>query len=192
MRADDCFLLLVDLQVGSLATIRTIEPKVLKSHVIALATVANIHKMPAILTAGKKPGVSGAFLPELKALLPGHAYVERTAVGAFAASAVKEAAAATGRSTAIIAGVATDIGVLHTALGAKAAGLDVWVVVDACGTTDPRAETLAIARLNADGIGTTGWASLAAGWMGDFAGPFALETMALLSQTLQSGEGPFG
>ena len=192
MRAEDCFLLLVDLQVGSLTTIHTIDPKALKDNAIALATLANIHKMPSILTAGKKPGVSGAFLPELRALLPGHAYVERTAVGAFDAPAVKAAAAANGRSTAIIAGVATDIGVLHAAIGAKAAGLDVWVVVDACGTTDSRAESLAIARLSAAGVVTTGWASLATEWMGDFAGPLGLETMALLSQRIPSAEGPFG
>jgi nicotinamidase-related amidase len=92
----------------------------------------------------------------------------------------------------IMAGVATDIGLLHAALGAKAAGFEAITVLDASGTTDPQAEELARLRLTQEGVGLTGWASLAAGLMGDFAGPHSLDKMALLSQRMDTAGGPFG
>ncbi len=188
----DCLLLLVDLQVGSVSSVRTTEPAHLKDNAIALAALASIHAIPAVLTAGKKPGVGGVFLPELKAMLPGHAFAERTTVAAFDAEGVREAVKRTGRRTVIAAGVATDIGLLYAALGAKAEGYDVWAVMDASGTTDPGAEGLARHRLSEAGVTLTGWASLAAGLMGDFGGPKALDTMALLAQRMDfAGGSPF-
>lgn len=148
--------------------------------------------MPSVLTAGRKPGVGGVFLPELKSLLPGHAFIERSCVAAFDEPALTEAVRATGRQTVIMAGVATDIGVLYAALGAKASGYDVIAVLDASATTDTQAEELARLRLVHEGIRLTGWASLATGLMGDFAGPQSLDTMALLAQRMDTHSGPFG
>jgi nicotinamidase-related amidase len=135
--------------------------------------------------------IRGVFLPELKALLPGHIFVERTNVSAFETPALRDAAASTGRKTIITAGVATDIGLLYAALGAKAAGYDVWAVLDASETTDAQAEEIAKLRLVQSGIGVVGWASLAAGLMADFAGPQSLDTMALLAQRMESSSDPF-
>ena len=188
---DECMLLLVDLQVGALASIRTIAPAQLKDNAIALATLAHLHGMPTVLTAGRKPGVGGVFLPEIKALLPGHAYIERTTVAAFETPALHEAVTATGRKTVITAGIATDIGLLYAALGAKAAGFDVWAVLDASGTTDDKAEGIARVRLVQSGVGVTGWASLATGLMADFTRPHSLDTMALLAQRMDPDASPF-
>jgi hypothetical protein len=166
------------------------KPQVLKDNVIALATLAKIHKIPSVLTAGRKPGVGGVFLPELKALLPDHAYVERTKVAALEEPGVLDALKITERKTLIIAGVATDIGLLYAALGAVGSGFSVIVVLDACGTTDDKAEEIAKLRLVEAGICIAGWASLAAGLMGDFAGPTSHETMALLTQRMNA-QSPF-
>ena len=190
-RAEDCALLLVDLQVGAMSSIRTMSPARLKDNAIALATLAQLHAIPAVLTAGRKPGVGGVFLPELKALLPGHVYVERTAAAAFDDPGVARAVAATGRTTVIVAGIATDIGLLFAALGAKAAGLDVIAVLDVAGTTDAQAESIARHRLWRAGVSIAGWASLATGLMHDFAGPHGLATMALLAQRMDAAGRPF-
>ena len=191
-RSEDCALMLVDLQVGAVASVRTMAPARLKDNAIALATMAQMHAMPAVLTAGRKPGVAGVFLSELKGLCPGHVFVERTTVDAFDEPRVRDAVKMTSRKTLIMAGVATDIGLLHAALGARSAGFHVVAVLDASGSTDPRAEKWACDRLAGAGVDVTGWASLATGLMGDFAGPHGLETMALLAQRLDAAGGPFG
>jgi nicotinamidase-related amidase len=189
--AQDCALLLVDLQIGAVATIRTIEPERLRSHVIALATVAQMHAMPAILTAGRKPGVGGVFMPELRAMLPSAPYAERSHAAAFDDLHVREALLAAQRKTLIVAGVATDIGVCFAALGALQAGYEVWVVVDACGAVDAAAEEAARLRMAREGAIITGWASLAVGLMGDFEGPHGLPTMALIAARAPVGFAPF-
>ncbi len=124
-------------------------------------------------------------IPEVAQRLPGHAPIPRTLVAAFEEPAVADAVAEAGRPHLIVAGVATDIGVLYAALGGLAAGLQVHVVLDACGTNDARAGAIAEQRLIADGVVVTGFATLALGLMGDFHGPFARDTLALL-------KGPFG
>lgn len=179
------------MQVGAVGSIRTIEPNRLRDNVVALATIANLHRLPAVLTAGRKPGVGGVFMPELRALLPQAAFVARGRAAAFEDAALSEAVAATGRKTLIVAGVATDIGVTFAALGALNAGYEVWVVVDACGAVDAAAEEAAKARMAREGVLMTGWASLGVGLMGDFESPLGPPTMALISARMPSGAGPF-
>jgi nicotinamidase-related amidase len=189
LNPNDCALLLIDLQIGAISSVKTMEPARLKDNAIALASACRLHGMPSVLIAGKRPGIAGAFLPELKLLCVGHILVERTQVAAFENSNVAEAVSALGRRTIIAAGVATDIGLLYAALGARAAGYAVWAVIDASGTTDPVAEECAKARMASAGVILTGWASVAAALMGDFSGPHAHDTMALLAQ--RTGVKPF-
>lgn len=185
-------LMLVDLQVGALSSIRTQSTARLKDNAIALATLAHMHRLPSVLTAGLKSGVGGVFLPELKAILAGHVYIARSCVAAFDEPAVAQAVRSTARTTIIMAGIATDVGLLYAALGAKDAGYSVIAVLDASGTTDRQADELARLRLASEGVILTGWASVAAGLMGDFAAPNSLETMALLAQRLETQGSPFG
>lgn len=189
--AAECALLLVDLQIGSVAGVRTMEPARLKDHAIALTSVAQLHGLPVIITAGRKPGLAGVFLPELKLIAAGHVMIERTTTEAFEEHALVDALERTGRKSIICAGVATDIGLLYAVLGARAAGYEVFAVLDASGTTDRTAEDLARLRMVQAGATVTGWASIAAGLMGDFAGPTSLDTMALMAQRMQSAPSPF-
>ena len=189
--ASECALLIVDMQVGAIGSIRTIEPNRLRDNMIALATVANLHRLPAVLTAGRKPGVGGVFMPETCALLPDAAFVARSRAAAFDDPALRDAVAALGRKTLIVAGIATDIGVAFAALGALNAGYEVWLVVDACGAVDAEAEVAAKARMAREGVVMTGWASLAVGLMADFESPLGPPTMALISSRMPAGAGPF-
>jgi nicotinamidase-related amidase len=186
-----CALLLVDLQIGAIGSIRTIEPERLRDNAVALATLANLHRMPAVLTAGRKPGVGGAFLPELRALLPDGRFVERSRAAAFDEPRVRDEIAALERKTLIVAGVATDIGVLFAALGGINAGYEVWVVIDACGAVESIAQEAAKSRMAREGVVMTGWASLAVGLMGDFEGPLGVATMALVTSRMSSASGAF-
>jgi hypothetical protein len=49
---DNAAFLFVDLQVGPLSTVKTMEQEGLKRNALALATVARMHNIPVIFTAG--------------------------------------------------------------------------------------------------------------------------------------------
>lgn len=173
-------LLIVDAQVDAVASVRTIDPVVLADRLGALVQLAQLHAMPILVTVGYKPGAGAALVPAIATRLPDLEPIQRTRVAAFEERAVAKAVAAIGRPGLIVAGVATDIGVLYAALGASAKGLEAQVVLDACGTNDARAGEIAERRMAAGGIGVTGFATLALGLMSDFAGPRAEATLPLL------------
>lgn len=76
-----------------------------------------------------------------------------------------------GKKTLLIAGVATEIIVQHSALSGAAHGYHVEVVVDACGGLSPRTEDAALRRLTQAGVVTTSVASIAGQLAGDFTQP---------------------
>jgi nicotinamidase-related amidase len=94
--------------------------------------------------------------------------------------ATHEAIAKLGRRTLVIAGVATEIIVQHSALSAASAGYHVQIVVDACGGLSPRTEDAALRRLEQAGVVTTSIASLAGQLAGDFTQPRGGQALGIL------------
>jgi nicotinamidase-related amidase len=66
---DNALMIFIDLQIGSLSTIRSMDQEELKQNAIALAKVCNILQLPVIFSAAAIPGESGEFLPEMRAIL---------------------------------------------------------------------------------------------------------------------------
>lgn len=62
-----------------------------------------------------------------------------------------QAAALGGRDQLVVAGCEAHVCLLQTVLGLRAAGLQAWVVADACGSRDPLDRELALRRLEAAG-----------------------------------------
>jgi nicotinamidase-related amidase len=91
----------------------------------------------------------------------------------------------TGRSKLIIAGLASDVGVLLTALAARAREYTTYVVWDATGTITARSEQAAMARMQQAGIILSSWSSLATEIQQDFSKEHGRELLGLISQRLQ-------
>ena len=92
----------------------------------------------------------------------------RTTTDAFLHAATRDAILKPGRSTLLIAGVATEIIVQHSALSGAAHGLHVQVAIDACSGLSPRTEDAALRRLTQAGVVTTSLPSIAGQLAGDF------------------------
>ena len=135
--------------------------------VAALAKLASLFDIPAIVTTA--PAEGGARVtPEIAAALgelPLHA---RTTTDAFTHAPTRDAIVGTGRTTVLVAGVATEIIVQHSAVSGVEHGLHVQVVVDACGGLSPRTEDAALRRLAQAGVVPTSIASIAGQLAGDF------------------------
>ena len=173
----------IDFMSGLISACRSIAPAELRNNAIALAKVAALFRLPTIGT-GDREGLTylGAEMTEIERVLPDLHFIPRSAVSPWDAPGYAEAIARTGRRQLVMAGVTTEQCVALGAIRARAAGYDVYVVVDASASLDARAEQAAIARLAQAGVVTTTWSPLAAELLGDFATPEGRGLIEIYSQ----------
>jgi len=159
--------LFADLQAGIIELGVTHELSRLRRAVAALAKLAHLFEIPAIVTTAPTEG-GAQVTPEIAAALGAPTHHQRNTTDAFTHQGTREAILKTGRKTLLVAGVATEIIVQHSCLSGVAHGLNVQLVVDACGGLSPRTEDAALRRLVHAGVVPTSIASLAGQLAGDF------------------------
>ena len=173
-------ILFADLQAGIIERTRTNELVRLRRAVSALAKLAKLFDIPVIVTTAPAEEGTARVTPEIGAALGDLPQYVRTTTDAFLHAATCDAIAKTGRKTLLVAGVATEIIVQHSALSGAARGLDVQVVVDACGGLSARTEDAAFRRLSQAGVVTTSVASVAGQLAGDFTQPKSGQAIGIL------------
>lgn len=175
----DTIVLFADLQEGIIERSATTDLARLRRAVGAVAQLAALFGIPAIVTTA--PAEGGARVtPEIAAALGDLPQHVRTTTDAFTHAPTREAIEQTGRRTLLVAGVATEIIVQHSALSAAARGVQAQVIVDACGGLSPRTEDAALRRLTQAGVIATSVASLAGQLAGDFTQPRGREALGIL------------
>jgi nicotinamidase-related amidase len=171
--------LFADLQAGIVERTATQEAARLRRAVAALAKLAKLLELPVIVTTA--PGDGGAHvIPEITTMLPDAPLHTRTTTDAFTHAPTREAVAQANRKTLLIAGVATEIIVQHSALSAVRHGYDVQVVVDACSGISSRTEDAALRRLTQAGVVLTSMPSVAGQLAGDFSQPIGQEVLRIM------------
>jgi nicotinamidase-related amidase len=167
----DIVVLFADLQAGIIERTATNDLARLRRAVSALAQLTRLFDMPAIVTTASTSAGAPRVTPEIAAALGELPQYTRTTTDAFLHAPTREAIRETARKTLLIAGVATEIIVQHSALSGAAQGFRVQVVVDACGGLSARTEDAALRRLVHAGVVTTSIPSLAGQLAGDFTQP---------------------
>ena len=153
INVDDAALLLLDHQSGLFQTVKDITVAELRANVMALARIATLLKLPIITTASVPDGPNGPVMPEIAKLAPRAVYVPRHGeVNAWDNDLFVKAVRDTGKKTLIMAGVWTSVCVMFPALDAKAAGFNVYAVVDASGDPSEMASRTTLARFAQAGI----------------------------------------
>src|SRR6516225_3800425 len=157
MNVDDVALLLLDHQSGLFQTVKDVTVAELRANVSALARIATLLKLPIITTASMPDGPNGPVMPEIAELAPQAVYVPRQGeVNAWDNDLFVKTVRETGKKTLIMAGVWTSVCVMFPALDAKAAGYDVYAVMDASGDPSIMASQTTLARFaQADIVPTT-------------------------------------
>ena len=178
---DSFAVLFLDLQDEIVKHSRTVTVERLHQVAGVLAKLASLHGLPAFVS-GVPPG--GAYLASVLEPLGKPEPRLRKQTTAFGDRGLVDALASTGRRTLVLAGVASEIVVQHTALDALAAGYAVHVAVDACGGADPRTEDAAWRRIVAAGGVTSSVTALAAELTGDFTTEQGAATLGLAYETL--------
>ena len=153
MNVDDTALLLLDHQTGLFQTVKDITVAELRANVMALARIATLLNLPIITTASVPDGPNGPVMPEIAKLAPHAVYVPRHGeVNAWDNDLFVKAVRDTGKRTLIMAGVWTNVCVMFPALDAKAAGFNVYAVIDASGDPSDMASRTTLARFAQSGI----------------------------------------
>src|SRR5215469_13463957 len=149
----DTVLLLLDHQAGLFQTVKDIGVAELRANATALAKLGALLKLPVITTASVPDGPNGPVMPELAAAAPHAVYVPRKGeVNAWDNEAFVKTVRETGKKTLIMAGVWTSVCVMFPALDAKAAGYNVYAVMDASGDPSELASRTTLARFEQSGI----------------------------------------
>jgi nicotinamidase-related amidase len=144
----DAVLLLIDHQSGLFQLVRDIDQQTLRHHVIALAKVSRLAKIPTFTTASVPDGPNGPLIPEIHQYNPEAIYIPRTGqINAWDNPKWVEAIEMTGRKTLLVAGTLTSVCMAFPALSAVAAGYKVFCIIDASGNWSSMATELTTARV---------------------------------------------
>lgn len=116
-------------------------------NVQVLAKTAKLFKLPTVLSTVAKDSFSGAFMPEVTDLFPGHEIVDRTSINSWIDPNFRRAVETTGRKRIILAGLWTGACVMFPTLDLLKAGYQVHIPADACGDVSKEAHERAMQRL---------------------------------------------
>lgn len=181
----DTALILIDHQVGTNTWASTTPLALLQRNVLILARFAKGTGMPVVLTSSQETNVhvQGPLMPELQEILP-EAFASRIrrqgVVNAWDDEAFAAACRATGRRNFVMAGVTTDVCMVAPAISAVAEGFNVQVVCDACGSSNPIAEDIALRRMERGGVRLSSTQAMVAELVKNWASPAGAVAFPLL------------
>jgi nicotinamidase-related amidase len=192
---ENCALVLIDHQVGTLQFVHTMSPETSLQNAIMLAKAAKAYGMPVVLTTSQEDHPQGPTAPALQEALP-EAYknrVKRTGiVNAWADPNFSAAVRATGRKKLIMAAVPTDICLIFPAISAVQEGFEVLVVLDASGSSFDVQEELARRRMATAGVMLTTTNTAIAELVQDWSTPQGSQLIQLLMASVPKTPGHAG
>ena len=192
---DNCALVLIDHQVGTLQFVHTMSPETSLQNAIMLAKAAKAYGMPVVLTTSQEDHPQGPTAPALQEALP-EAYknrVKRTGiVNAWADPNFSAAVRATERKKLIMAAVTTDICLIFPAISAVQEGFEVLAVLDASGSSFDVQEELARRRMATAGVMLTTTNTAIAELVQDWSTPQGSQLIQLLMASVPKTSGHAG
>ena len=155
---ENSVILLVDHQNLTVDWVKSIPRGTLLANVRVLARLGSEMKIPLIVTSTVETTQVGPTIKDIQDLAP-EAYAKRIKRGgtlsAFLDPAFGQAVKATGRKNLIIAGLTSDICLMHTVESALREGYRVQVVADASGSMSVLADEVTWARMRSLGAVVT-------------------------------------
>lgn len=161
---DDSVLIVIDVQERFLARLPAEQQDLLVNRIAWLIRVAARLNVPVVVTAEDIPRLGGV-VPAIAEALPPESFVlNKMVFGLAEDGAIMAAVQDTGRGTAVLVGLETDVCVAHSALGLLRAGFEVVVLADASGSPGSGCE-LGLERMRRAGVLVSSVKSLYYEWL---------------------------
>ncbi len=166
----NCQLIIIDQQPQMAFGVQSMDRQALKNNVVALAKAAKVFGVPTTITTVETESFSGHTYPELLAVFPEHAILERTSMNSWDDLNVRETLAANGRRKVVVSGLWTEVCNLMFSLDAmREGGYEVYMVADASGGTSVEAHKYAMDRMVQAGVVPVTWQQVLLEWQRDWA-----------------------
>src|ERR1700761_2272619 len=163
-------LVLIDYQPSQFATVRSMDPDLLRENIVSTVKAAKAFGVPIVhSTVNVASGQQQPTVPELAELLRDNPPLDRTTVNSWEDIEFVQAVHATGRRKLIFCALWTEVCMAFTALDALRDGYEVYPVVDAIAGTSPEAHRAGLERVTQAGGQPISWVSLACELQRDWA-----------------------
>lgn len=185
LTAENAAVLFIDHQTGLSNGIQDQSVPEYTTAVTALAKLANVFKLPSVITTSDAEGPNGPIMPILPQLLPDAPLIHRPGeINAWDNMEFVDAVKKTERKKLIIAGVSTEVCVAFVALSAVQEGYDVYAVIDSSGTWNKLVQEVAVARMVQSGIKPVTWVAVGAELQADWRNQTGDELGAIMGEHL--------
>ena len=155
LTAKNTAFLLIDHQVGTMGWVRSDTLEKIKLHTTVLAKAAKVLDIPLLLTSSMEDAPQGPLYQELQEVAS-EAYEKRILragiVNCWEDPSFAQAVRATGRKNLVMAGITTDVCLVHPAISAVKEGFNVIAIPDASGSPTKKSDDLALRRMENEGV----------------------------------------
>ena len=167
---ENAALVIIDFQPVQVASIVSMERRVLLANVVAVAKAARLFGLPVVLsTVNVNTGLNQPTVHQLTEVLPDIVPIDRTSINAWEDVDFAAAVKATGRKKLIMVALWTEVCLVFPALDALREGFEVYPVVDAVGGTSVEAHRAGLDRIVQAGAQPISWIQLACELQRDWA-----------------------
>ncbi len=166
---DNCVLALIDLQPQMLFGVANFDRQTVINNNLIISKAARVFDIPTVLSTVESKAFSGFMWPQIQAVFPGQAPIERSSMNSWDDANFVEAVARTGRKKIVLAGLWTETCVALPTIQAIDDGYEVYVVEDCCGDVSQLAHDNAMKRMIQAGAKPVTALSVMLEWQRDWA-----------------------
>ena len=178
-------MLLIDHQIGTMGWVHSDDLERIKLHTTVLAKAAKALDIPIVLTSSMEDAPQGPLYEDLQSVAP-EAYDKRILRGGIVNCwddpTFAKAARETGRKNLIMAGITTDVCLVHPAISAVREGFNVIAIPDASGSPTKTSDDLALRRMENEGVVLTSTLTLLSELASDWSSEEGGKLIGLITQ----------
>ena len=166
---DNCVVTLIDLQPQMLFGVANFDRQSVINNNLVLTKAARVFDVPVVLSTVETKSFSGHMWPQIQAVFPGQAPIERSTMNSWDDENFVAAIKKSGRKKIVLAGLWTETCVALPTVQAIHDGYEVYVVEDCCGDVSQLAHDNAMRRVVQAGAKPVTALSVMLEWQRDWA-----------------------
>jgi nicotinamidase-related amidase len=186
---DNCVVAIIDLQPQMLFGVSNFDRQTIMNNNLILTKAARVFDVPVVLSTVETKGFSGNMWPQIQAVFPDQAPIERSSMNSWDDPNFVAAIEKTGRKKIVLSGLWTETCVALPTVQAIHDGYEVYVVEDCCGDVSALSHNNAMKRIIQAGAKPLTALSTMLEWQRDWA---ARDTYDAVMEIVKNHCGAYG